>query len=65
MGDGSAASVSAAETFTGLANNGRGDALIRFATMTFVKAALLMYKTATLPPLLFFYLLFFALFFLL
>ncbi|UKZ94485.1 uncharacterized protein TrAFT101_009356 [Trichoderma asperellum] len=53
MGDGSAASVSAVETFTGLASNGRKGVLIRFVTMTFVKAALLMYKVPTLPPLVF------------
>lgn len=49
MGNGSAASVSAAETFTGFASSGRKGALIHFVTMIFVKTVLLMYKTPILP----------------
>jgi hypothetical protein len=55
MGDGSAASVSAAETFTGLASSGRKGVLIRFATMIFVRTALLMNKTSGLPLCQFFF----------
>jgi hypothetical protein len=49
MGDGSAASVSAAETFTGLASSGRKGVLTPFATTIFVSIALLMNKTPSLP----------------
>jgi hypothetical protein len=45
MGDGSAASVSAGGTFTGLANSGRRGVLIRSVIMTFVIIAHLIYRT--------------------